>query len=280
MRNCASFDQILTSYVDGEASAADARAVEQHIEHCGLCRSKVGAERAMRGLLGTHRATLRGVHAPASLHARCRQLAADHGPAAATMNRERTAPVAGASPAFASRLRRAPASVLSGWRAAAKPVAIAASLVVVVVGAFLYRMTHTSELVIARELTADHVKCFLVNAVLGTRQSAAAVESSLASRFGWQAHLPSNPEHEELELVGERPCLYGEGRVAHIMYRHQGKPVSVFMLTGAREPEALLDVMGHQAVFWSQGERTFVLIARESEEEVKKLAAFLHDTLR
>jgi hypothetical protein len=151
--------------------------------------------------------------------------------------------------------------------------------VLVVAGAFLYRMTHTSVRVIASELTADHVKCFMVNAVLGTHHSPAAVESSLASSFGWHAQLPPRPEEEGLELVGARPCLYGEGHVAHIMYKHDGRPVSVFMLPGARGPEALLEVFGHHALLWSEGERTFVLIARESEEEAKRLVSFLRRSL-
>src|SRR5258707_7179604 len=41
-----------------------------------------------------------------------------------------------------------------------------------------------------------------------------------------------------LELIGERTCLYGEGRIAHVMYRHDGHPVSVFMLPDdVRQPE-------------------------------------------
>ena len=44
--------------------------------------------------------------------------------------------------------------------------------------------------------------------------------------------------------------------------------------------EALVDVMGHEAVVWSIGDRTFVLIAREPRGEVERMASFVHAGLR
>jgi hypothetical protein len=160
------------------------------------------------------------------------------------------------------------------------PLALAATLVLIVGGAFLYRMTQISTRVMAAELTADHVKCFLVNGMLRTTQSHAAVESSLAAGFGWDAQLPERPEEAGLELVGARPCLYGEGRVAHIMYRHNGDPVSVFMLPEKQRPEELLGVLGHEVAIWSHGDRTFVIVARKSSAEVERIASFVQATLR
>jgi hypothetical protein len=141
-------------------------------------------------------------------------------------------------------------------------------------------MTQISTRVMAAELTADHLKCAVINAVAGTAQSAAFVESSMSSRFGWQAELPEHPEEAGLELVGARPCLYGEGSVAHIMYKHQGNTVSVFMLPRSHRPEAHLGLLGHQAAVWSTGDRTFVVIARKSQEKFERIAAFMHDRLR
>ena len=119
-----------------------------------------------------------------------------------------------------------------------------------------------------------------MNSLLGTRQAPAAVESSLAAGFGWQAHLPDRPEREGLELVGSRPCLYGEGRVAHVMYRHNGNPVSLFMLPSSRRAEAVIDVLGHEATVWSVGDRTFVLIAREEKSDIHRLASFVKASLQ
>jgi hypothetical protein len=160
------------------------------------------------------------------------------------------------------------------------PYALAATLVLGVGGAFLYELTDRSVRIMAAELTADHVKCFGLNHVLGTHEAAAAVEGSIASGFSWPVHLPEAPERAGLELVGARPCLYGEGRVAHIMYRHNGSPVSVFMLPRSRRAEALVEVLGHEAAVWSVGDRTFVLIAREPRADVERMATFVHAGLR
>ena len=109
------------------------------------------------------------------------------------------------------------------------PYALAASLVTIVGGAFLYQATAMSPKLMAAQLVADHERCF--SGVGGdTRALASVVEQSLASTFDWRVHLPDGAAARDLELVGERTCLYGDGRVAHIMYRHQGQPMSLFML--------------------------------------------------
>jgi hypothetical protein len=100
------------------------------------------------------------------------------------------------------------------------------------------------------------------------------------SSFGWLPHLPEQPERAGLELVGARPCLYAEGKIAHIMYRHQGRPVSIFMLPNATRSRELVEVLGHQAAIWCVGNRTFVLIAREPKREVEQMASFVQASLR
>ena len=97
------------------------------------------------------------------------------------------------------------------------PLALAAPRVLIVGAAFLYQLTASSESVMAAELTADHVKCFAMNRVLGTHDAADVVESSMASGFDWRVRLPTTeapatpgqPDGSGLELVGSRPCLYG-----------------------------------------------------------------------
>jgi anti-sigma factor RsiW len=160
------------------------------------------------------------------------------------------------------------------------PLALAASLVLFVGGAFVYQLTDKSARVMAAELAADHVKCFAMNRILGTHDAPATVQSSLAASFGWQLHLPDEPAQAGLELVGARPCLYGEGKIAHIMYRHDGHPVSLFMLPNASRRRELVEVLGHQAAIWCVGNRTFVLVAREPKREVERMAEFVQASLR
>ena len=254
-RNCSALDPLVTPYLDGELPAADAAAVVEHAAVCPPCRARIAAERAVRELMQARQRELRTA-APPALHARCAQLAS----ARAAV----PAPVVSRVP-LTSRLA---------------PLALAALLVLIVGGAFLYRMTQISTRVMAAELTADHLKCAVINSIAGTDQPSAVVESSMSSRFGWQAKLPEHPESAGLELVGARPCLYGEGAVAHIMYRHQGTTVSVFMLPRSHRPDEHLGLLGHQAAVWSTGGRTFVVIARKSREELEQIASFIHDRLR
>ena len=257
-RNCSTLDPLVTPYVDGQLPAADAAVVDEHAAVCPPCRKRIAAERVVRDLMRTRQRELQAqAPAPPALRARCAELAAA---------RAATPP-----PAVS---RRVPLTTRLA------PLALAALLVLIVGGAFLYRMTQISTRVMAAELTADHLKCAVMNSVAGTAQPTAVVESSMSSRFGWQAQLPEHPETAGLELIGARPCLYGEGTVAHIMYRHEGTTVSVFMLPHSHRPEEHLGLLGHQAAIWSTDDRTFVVIARKSREELEQIASFIHDRLR
>jgi anti-sigma factor RsiW len=255
MPSCTSIDPLVTPYVDGEIDTAAKEALEQHMQVCPTCRARVGRERAVRDLACASRTQLCSEPAPAALHARC-----------AAIGRESVRPVA------------VPAA--AGWRARLGPLALAATLVLIVGGAFLYPLTARSTRVMAAELALDHMKCSLVNGLAGTAQSTAHVEASLASNFGWPARLPERPEQAGLELVGERTCLYGQGLIAHVMYRHEGHVVSVFMLPDAVRKEAIVSVLGHRAAVWSIGGRTFVLMGREPHDELQRMASFVKAGLR
>ena len=258
MIDCKTLDDFSAPYVDGELDAAARAVVDAHLSRCPPCRSRVEAEQAVRELIHARQSALCAGGASAALRARC---------AAAR-------PAASSSPPAA-----APIAARPSWRARFAPLALAASLFLGVGGAFVYELTAQSSRVMAAELTADHLKCFGLNRVLGTHDSASDVEGSIASAFGLHLGLPERPEREGLELVGERPCLYGEGRVAHIMYRYNGRPVSVFMLPKTTRRNEILEVMGHEAAIWSAGGRTFVLITREPRAEVERMATFVQASL-
>jgi|KBSMisStaDraftv2_1062788.scaffolds.fasta_scaffold312090_2 anti-sigma factor RsiW len=280
MLNCELLDPLVTPYVDGQLADADRRAVEQHLRACAPCESRVVAERAIRDLIGKRKPALAACCAPDRLHHWCAEAAAD---AARPAERPRlravepdthrgNAPAVGAVP---------PAIRSQGWRSRLAPLAAAASLILVVGTAFLYQLTSSSNRVMAAELAADHLKCFgVLNPVFHTHDDAATVESSMLSAFGWQMRLPDQASRAGLELVGSRPCLYGEGKIAHIMYRHNGEPVSLFMLPRTARTEELVQVMGHQAAIWCAGNRTFVLVAHEPKAEVERMATAVQASLR
>jgi len=265
MPKCSHIDPLVTPYVDGELTATDRGLVDAHLDRCRPCRGRVLAERAARALVAAHRGSLAGPERGLEgLRARCAGLAAGAGDQALPLEGTRSRAVLPAGPS---------------WRSRFVPLALAATLVLVVAAAFLYQLTSSSTRVMAAELTADHMKCFALNSLLGTHQSAEVVESSLASGFDWRVQLPDT-DQAGLSLVGSRPCLYGEGRVAHVMFRHNGTPVSLFMLPKSARADEILHVLGHEAAVWSVGDRTFVLVSDESQAEVEQMAAFMQTALR
>ena len=257
---CDRIDPLVTPFIDGDLPDSDRRTIEDHLRNCPPCHSRVAAEREVHELIRARTPVLTKTEAPDTLHAKCWELA-------------RLAPRAADT---ASRLAMPPA----GLPKRLAPYALAASLVIVVGGAFVYQATDTSVRLMAAELTADHVKCFAMNGVFGKHEGTAAVESSMAVSFGWPAHLPDDPARAGLALVGSRQCLYGGGEIAHIMYRHDGHPVSVFMLPKTARTEELVEVLGHQSKIWCVGNRTFVLVAREPRADVERMASFVQASLR
>jgi hypothetical protein len=91
--------------------------------------------------------------------------------------------------------------------------------------------------------------------------------------------LPEAAQRAGMELLGARVCLYGRGLAAHIMYRHNGQPVSVYMIPKMTRSDAVVDIMGHEAAIWSSGGRTFVLVAREPEADVERMTAVIQTAL-
>jgi anti-sigma factor RsiW len=265
MPDCSRIDPLVTPFVDGELPQDEQQTLTRHITACPACRGKVLAERAIRSVMQARRAELSGPPAPAALKARCARL--DSRPVLA-------------DPSIRSKSPRVPFLRASAWRTRVAPFALAATLLLVVGGAFIYQATRSSSRVLAAELTMDHEKCFRLNRLLGTHHSPEAVEASMASGFDWNVQLPHEGGQGELNLVGSRPCLSGEGKVAHIMYTYNGQPVSLFMLPRETRASELVQVFGHRARIWSEGGRTFVLVARESASEMEHMAALVRTTIR
>jgi anti-sigma factor RsiW len=245
MPDCASIDPLITPYIDGDIGAPERLLVDEHVRACAPCHSRVTAERAVHDLVRTRRAELACERASAALRDRC-----------ARLRRQSAGSSAGGGPAAA-------------WRAKLAPLAIAASVMAVAGAGSVYLLTERSSKLLAAELTADHVKCFGMNSILRAETDPSAAERTMVSTFGW--HMPPSDAAADagMELLGARVCLYGRGLAAHLMYRHNGQPVSVFMIPKTSRSEAVVDVMGHEAAIWSTGGRTFVLVAREPEDRAE-----------
>jgi anti-sigma factor RsiW len=273
MSKCKSIEPLVTPYVDGELPAEDRTFVDEHLHRCPPCHSRVAVEAAVRELMRALKSGLTSEQASPRLHAQCSQLARRTSADAAPVRRPAAIPPL-------SRWRTIRAWWASPWHVRVVPVAASSMLVLLVAGAVLYLATEYSPRILAAELCADHLTCFAASTLLGTHESPPAVESAMLSAFGWRLHLPDQFEARGFELVGARRCLYAEGKVAHLMYRDHGRPVSIYMLPKSVRPEDFVETLGHEVAIWSSADRTFVLITRGSRDDVQQMASFVKAALQ
>lgn len=228
---CRQIDSLLPPFVDGEATARDAALVEAHLARCAGCRRLAQEQRDVRALLMSRRASL-CEPAPAGLESRVRQLAG-----------------AGAAGAGAS------------WWHRLTPLAAAAAVVLAVSGAF-YWGTGQSSVLLAAQLTLDHIKCFMIDGDDHTHPMTADVaQARLHESHGLDVQLPTPAAGGAARLVGVRSCLYGEGWVAHVLYRVQGEAVSMFVMPGHAASAADVAAFGRHAEVRTQDGVTYVIVA-------------------
>ena len=160
------------------------------------------------------------------------------------------------------------------------PVAVATTLVVFT-GVLFSVVTRQSDALLAAQLTADHVKCFsLFLPAEGQTMEAAQAEQMLASRFGFDVHVPPSSDKDRVELVNARRCLYVDGRVPHLMYKSNGQDVSLFILEGETRRPADVEAFGHRTRIWSRGGNTFVLVSPATEDQVASAIDYVRQEAR
>jgi hypothetical protein len=148
------------------------------------------------------------------------------------------------------------------WRVRLVPVLLTAVVMVFTASAFFSLATRRSDALLAAQLTADHSKCFKVFPPPdGASVDARSVERMLSEQYGWSVHVPASSASDDIQLLGARRCLYGDGLVPHVMYRVHGEDVSLFVLPGTeRKPDDLV-TLGHRSQIWSREGTTFVLVS-------------------
>jgi anti-sigma factor RsiW len=245
MASCRDIDPLVTPYVDGVASTAERALVDTHLQACPPCRHRTALETAARETL---RARLCRPCAPDQLRARCLKAAAESG---------------------ITRIRASRISLTS--------LSIAVVAILLVGGVLTYSLTGLSPTVLAAQLTLDHVKCFAVHDAK-TPVDARASEQRFAREYGWEIQLPQ-VAGAGLQLVGVRRCYCGDGPAAHVMYRLNGRPISLYMLRDVSRTRASTDVFGHDARIWSNNGRTYVLLGREPEAVMDQLTNTINKAL-
>jgi anti-sigma factor RsiW len=252
MANCREIEAQLAAYVDGQIGAAGRDAVEAHLERCPPCRAQAATERAAREILCARRGDLRGC-APESLKRRC----------------------------AAQRAGVAPRGLLS--RRTFVPLSLAATLVLAA-GLFVLFGWGTSVETYAAQLAVDHLKCFQFPPGSGMAD-AAVLGSSWQASNGWPLKVAASAPRENLELLGVRRCGSTRGRVAHILYKWRGHPLSVYVLNGTVEgvPQAAdvghahetVDRFGEEAIVWADRGRTYAVVAEQRVPDLQRVAAYV-----
>lgn len=230
--NCPDVEAQLAAYVDGDGRVPSA-AVAAHLDTCAACRELAHAQATSRAVIRARAAQLSPV-APPGL-------------------RTRIAAAVGDRPAPRER----------AWPIRLSAFAAAAIVVLAVAGALLPLATIRSTTLLAAQLALDHMKCFVIDGdVDAAPLTKAEAEATLQRDYGFTMSVPASLAAEGLDLVAVRRCLYGDGLAAHVMYRVNGEPVSLFIMPGLARPAAELRVLGHDEVVWTEGDRTYMLVAR------------------
>jgi anti-sigma factor RsiW len=241
---CQDVDSLLTPYVDGETPPADRQRVATHLGECRPCAVKARMEDAAHRVMQVRAASL-ATPAPAALAARCR--------------------------ALASRRPAARGAWAAAWRSVMLGTATALLVLTAVVG--YAAASHSPSLLVAG-LTLDHLKCFAFLEGRSGPPDPAALAARLERDYGWRIAVPASLSGERLDLVGARRCLSTDGTIAHVMYRHEGRPVSLFILPESARLRMTTSFAGYPARVWSTDDRTFILVASESDATLQPIARY------
>lgn len=291
MKSCRDFDALVTPYIDGEVTPEQCAAIEAHLSACQPCRRRADAEAGARTIVRRCRDTLREP-APASLHAACRKLAREASSVDepvqvqaawpdATAGRDATSPTAtraGAGGGMGAAVDDGPLAASAPTTGARRNwrvwLPLAATVLLAVAGVVAFGLVSERSTALAQQLATDHLRC--VKLTLG---KPAADRLQMAERWqksrGWFVALPASSPTDDIEFIALRRCLHGRGEeMAHALYRHQGRLVSLFIFPDDGRWGAKREIMGQRATIWSQHGRTYAVVDDGSPADVERLVAF------
>jgi anti-sigma factor RsiW len=229
---CRQIEALLPAIVD-DHDGPDAAMIAAHLEGCAACRQALEVQVVTRAVLRS-RAVQLSVSAPPGLRTRVE-----------------------------SSLRDEAETNTLGWRGRLSAFAAAVVLVMVIGSIALPLLTERSTVLLAAQLALDHLKCFLIEGDGGaTPITKAEAEATLEREYGFAVAVPELDANEGLRLIAVRRCLYGDGRAAHLLYLLDGAPVSLFIMPGLVQPLAELSLLDHDQIAWSDGQDTYMLMAR------------------
>ncbi|OFW06272.1 MAG: hypothetical protein A3H96_15880 [Acidobacteria bacterium RIFCSPLOWO2_02_FULL_67_36] len=253
MSECQDLEPLFTPYVDGEAPPHDRASVDAHLHRCPPCHDRIEMERTARDILTARREHMRS---PASDRLR------------ACCERRRGA-------------LSAPRSMFAGRRTWV-PLSLAATLLLAVAGVFVLGLNNKVE-ALAAQLVLDHVKCFALSGDHSGTVNPIAAANDWQREQGWAVQVPASSAAIGLELCGVRRCFTTGGRMAHLLYKWRGHPLSVFIIPqalGRPAAREIVEKFGREAVIWTDGGRTYVVLAQARPAELDPVVMYVKDHAR
>jgi len=160
------------------------------------------------------------------------------------------------------------------------PLSVAATLLIAIAGALLFVVNDNVE-ALAAQMTLDHVTCFQFAPERLRHVDAATAAHDWAEKQGWAIQIPASSSTSDLELLGIRQCTMSSGRVAHVMYKWHGHPLSVFVVphsvAALHDQQEVIEKFGHEAVVWADRDRTYVLLARARPAELEPVIGYVRE---
>ncbi len=250
MSKCRELDALFAPYADGEVATGDRASVEAHLDRCPPCRDRVAIQRSVRDVMVARRSTLR--------------------PGASDQLRARCAAYARASVSPPSVVIR---MASQRW----VPLSLAATLLLAVAVVFLFGLNNNVE-ALTSQLTLDHVACFQYAPERLEHMDASAAAHDWAAKQGWAIEIPASSSSSDLELLGVRPCTVNSRKVAHVLYRWHGQPLSVFVVPHSyrvHDQQEFAEKFGHEAIVWPGTDRTYVLLTRAQPSELTPVVQYV-----
>jgi len=251
MSDCQDIGPLLAAYADDTIEESARARVATHLAGCAACRLAVSAQRQIRDASRGRAAELPEAEPDA------------------VPNHVSATPV----PADAVARRSRP----SRWRSA--PLSATAALVVALAGIIALGTLASPSTVLAAQLTLDHVKCLFVGRDAAER-TPEAIASAWQREHGWDIMVPPSSAVEQVELVGFRRCVSTQGEMAHVEYRHAGRPVSLFILPRPGQAGSEVAIMGYETETWGAGNRTYAVVGRIPREDLARVTAYLRGRVR
>ena len=253
--DCRDIESKLAEYVDGEQPPSERDLVDGHLQRCPPCRARASAEHAAREALCARREILRG-SAPEALRHRCAQ----------------------------QRSLGVPSRPLVGRRPWV-PLSVAASLVLAT-GLFLLFGWGSSVETYAAQLSADHLKCFQFPPETSEPPDLEILARHWQENGGWALKVRSAAAPGGLTLLGLRRCGSTRGRLAHLLFKWRGEPLSVYVLNRRFDhaPDAGHDHdvtrLGEHAIVWANHERTYAVVGHRRIPDLHRVAVYVRQSIQ